>query len=68
MKTAGAVGSVAVVVPNIFSECCPQVPLVDDQHAVGEFGSDRAYEPFDETVGPTRQLHPVPTTGTDACA
>jgi hypothetical protein len=44
------------------------VPLVDDQHAVSEFGSDSAHEPFGETVVPTRQLHLVPTTGTDACA
>lgn len=29
-----------------------QVPLTEDQYAVGEFGSDRAYEPFGETVRP----------------
>jgi hypothetical protein len=39
-------------VPNIFREHCTQVPLVEDQHAVGEFGSDRAYEAFGKTVCP----------------
>ena len=29
-----------------------QVPLTEDQYAVGEFGSDRAYEPSGETVRP----------------
>jgi hypothetical protein len=29
-----------------------QVPLVEDQHAVGEFGSDSAHESFGETVRP----------------
>jgi hypothetical protein len=33
-------------------ECCTQVPLVDDQHAVGEFGSDCAHESFGKTVRP----------------
>jgi hypothetical protein len=51
-KAAGTVRSAAVVVPNIFREHCTQVPLVEDQHAVGEFGSDRAYEPFGKTVRP----------------
>ena len=31
--------SSAVVMANIFGEYCTQVTLVDDQHAVGQFGS-----------------------------
>ncbi len=38
--------------PNVFREHHTQVPLTEDQYAVGEFGSDRAYEPFGETVRP----------------
>ena len=41
-----------VVVPNIFGEHHTQVPLVEDQHAVGEFGSDCTHESFGETVRP----------------
>ena len=52
MKFAGAVGSSAVVVPNVVREYHTQVPLAEDQHAVGEFGSDSAHEPFGETVRP----------------
>jgi hypothetical protein len=37
-------------VPNIFREQCTQVPLTEDQHTVGEFGSEGADEPFGETV------------------
>jgi hypothetical protein len=35
------------------------VPLTKDQYAVGEFGSDRADEPFDKTIRPrtTRRNH-----------
>ena len=52
VKAAGAVWSTVVVVANIFREHCTQMPLVEDQHVVGEFGSDRAYEPFGKTVHP----------------
>jgi hypothetical protein len=51
-KIAGAVRPSTVVVPNIFREHDTQVPLIADQHAVGEFGSDRTHEPFGETVRP----------------
>ena len=51
-KAAGAVRSAVVVVPNIFREHCTQVPLVEDQHAVGEFGSEGSDEPFGKTVRP----------------
>ena len=50
MKFAGAVGSSTVVVPNVDSEHHTQVPLVEDQHSVSEFGSDSAHESFGETV------------------
>jgi tryptophanyl-tRNA synthetase len=36
-KVAGAVGSSAVVVANVFYEHDTQVPLAEDQHMVGEF-------------------------------
>jgi hypothetical protein len=39
-------------VPNVFREHHTQVPLAEDQYTVGEFGSDRADEPFSETVRP----------------
>jgi hypothetical protein len=51
-KVAGTVGSSPVVVLKVFREYHPQVPLADDQHAVGEFGSEGADEPFGETVRP----------------
>jgi hypothetical protein len=45
-KVTGAVRPSTVVVPNVFHEHDTQVPLVEDQHAVGEFGSEGS----DETV------------------
>ena len=47
---AGAVWPLTVVVSNVFREHRMQVPLTEDQHAVGEFGSDGADEPLGETV------------------
>jgi hypothetical protein len=52
VKVAGAVGSSAVLVANVLGEHCPQVTLAEDQHSVGELGSDGTYEPFSETVRP----------------
>jgi hypothetical protein len=49
-KVAGAVGSSTVVVAKVFGEHCTEVPPVDDQHAVGEFGSQGADEPFGKAV------------------
>ncbi len=49
-KVAGAVGSSTVVVANVLREHRTQVALVDNQHAVGEFGSEGADEPFCEAV------------------
>jgi hypothetical protein len=37
-------------VPNISREHYTQVPPIEDQHAVSEFGADRTHEPFGETV------------------
>jgi hypothetical protein len=45
-------GSSPVVVPDVCREYPTQVPLTEDQHAVGEFGSDRTHEPFRETGRP----------------
>jgi hypothetical protein len=50
VKVAGAMGSSVVVAANIFCEYCSQAVLVDDQHAVGEFGSEGADEPLSEAV------------------
>jgi hypothetical protein len=51
-KFAGTVGPSTVVVPNVLREHQMQVPLTEDQYAVGEFGSDRTHEPFGDTVRP----------------
>jgi hypothetical protein len=59
VKAAGAVRSAVVVVPNIFREHCTQVPLVEDQHMVGEFCSDRTHEPFGKTIRPPAIDHPT---------
>src|SRR5918994_561913 len=40
----------SVVVGAVSSEDGPQVPLAEDQNAVGEFGSDGQDEPFGEAV------------------
>jgi hypothetical protein len=51
-RVAGAMGSSTVVMANVFGEHDTQVPLIEDQHAVGEFGSKGANEPLGETVHP----------------
>jgi hypothetical protein len=51
-KVSGAVGSSTVVVANVLIEHDAQVPLDEDQHAVGEFGSHGADESFGEAVCP----------------
>jgi hypothetical protein len=60
MKVAGAVGSSAVVVPDVLREYRTQVPLIEDQHTVGEFASEGAHEPFGETVRPWATRNPDP--------
>jgi hypothetical protein len=52
VKFAGAVRSSTVVVPDVVREHHTQVPLTKDQYPVGDFGSDRADEPFGEAVRP----------------
>jgi hypothetical protein len=49
---AGAVGSSAVVVPDVGREYHTHVPLIEDQNTVGEFGSQGADESFGKTVRP----------------
>lgn len=51
-KVTGAVGPSAVVVPDVFREHSTQVPLVEDQHTVGEFGSKGSDELFGDAVRP----------------
>jgi hypothetical protein len=51
-KFAGMVRPSTVVVPNVLREHHTQVSLTKDQETVGEFGSDRANEPFSDTVRP----------------
>ena len=51
-QIAGSVRPSTVVVPDIFREHSTQMPLIEDQYAVGEFGFDRAHEPVGETVRP----------------
>jgi hypothetical protein len=51
-KFAGAVWASTVVVPDVVREHKTQVPLTEDQYAVGEFSPDRADEPFGKTVRP----------------
>jgi hypothetical protein len=52
-KFAGTVRSSTVVVENLLREHHPQVSLTEDQHTVGEFGSEGAHEPFSSPL-PTR--------------
>jgi hypothetical protein len=42
-EIAGPVRPSTVVVPNIFREHYTQMPLIEDQHAVGEFGHELCY-------------------------
>jgi hypothetical protein len=49
-RVTGTVRSSTVVVANVFPEHYPQMPLTKDQHAVDEFGSEGADEPFGQTV------------------
>jgi hypothetical protein len=49
-KVTGTVRPSTVVVANVLPEHHPQMPLPEDQHAVGEFGADSSDETFGETV------------------
>jgi hypothetical protein len=51
-EECGPVRPSTIVVPNIFRDHYTQMPLIEDQYAVGEYGSDRTHEPFSETVHP----------------
>jgi hypothetical protein len=44
--------SLRVVVRGVLSQHAAEVPLAEDQHAVGEFGANGQYEAFGETVRP----------------
>ena len=59
-QLAATVRSTAVVVPDELREHRSQVPLTEDQHAVGEFGSGGQHEPLGKAVRPRaarRNLH-----------
>jgi len=49
---AGSVGSSAVVVADVGREYHTHVPLIEDQHAVGEFGWQGADESFGKNSSP----------------
>jgi hypothetical protein len=55
-KFAGAGRPSTVVMPTVVREHHTHVPLTGDQYTVGEFGSDRAHEPFSETARPRTPL------------
>jgi len=52
VELAGPVRPSAVVVLDVFGERGVEVPLAQDQYAVGEFGSGGEYEPFGVAVRP----------------
>lgn len=51
-KLARTVRPSTVVVPDVLCEHGPQMPLVEDQHTIGEFGSGCQHEPLGVAVGP----------------
>lgn len=60
-----AVWSVGVVVVLVLCQHVPEVSLAEDQHPVEAFATDRAHPPLGIGVGPRRQLHLIPTIGSD---
>jgi hypothetical protein len=52
---------------NVFREHDTQVPLVEDQHTVSEFGSQGAHEPFGKTVRPRATAKVVEESGPRGC-
>ena len=59
-ELVGTVRSSAVVVSDVAGKYCSQVPLTEDQHSVGEFGSGGEYESLGEAICPRqsgRNLH-----------
>jgi hypothetical protein len=49
-ELSAAVGSLSVVVPGVVGEQLAEVSLPEDQHPVGEFGSERSHESLGEAV------------------
>jgi hypothetical protein len=45
-ELAAAMGTTSVVMGLVLGQDCPQVPLAEDQHPVGDLGPGREYEPF----------------------
>jgi hypothetical protein len=52
VEFAGTVWPLTVVMVNVLRERQTRVSLTEDQHAVGQFGSEGAEEPFGDTVRP----------------
>jgi hypothetical protein len=47
---AGPVWPSTVVMLNVLREHRTQMPLIEDQHSIGEFGPEGAHEPFGKAV------------------
>lgn len=58
-------GTTSVVVSLLLGQGCPQVPLAEDQHSVGELRPGRKHEPLRMGIGTHRQRHPIQMIGTD---
>jgi hypothetical protein len=52
MQLEGSMRPLRVVVRGVLGQHPAEVPLVKDQHAVGELGSDGQHEAFGEAVSP----------------
>ena len=52
MQLEGSMRPLRVVVRAVLGQHPPQVPLAEDQHAVGELRSDSQHEAFGEAVSP----------------
>jgi hypothetical protein len=50
VQLLAAVGTLGVVVADVFAEEQSKMSLAEDQYPVGEFGSDGSYESFSEAV------------------
>jgi hypothetical protein len=53
MQLEGSMWPLRVVVRGVLGQHPAEVPLVKDQHAVGELGSDGQHEAFGEAVSPS---------------
>ncbi len=63
-EVPGPVRAMLVIVRDVLAQDSAQVPLAQDEHPVGAFGADGAYEPLGDGVGRCRRLHPIQMIGT----